>query len=86
MIRGSGSYDLYSDREYSTVTNKLDELLTVRQAAALLQKSRGGLLLWIRQGRLGHIRLGQAIRIPKSEIEKLLKSCWVAPKAKRDKP
>jgi excisionase family DNA binding protein len=52
-------------------------LLTVKQTAALLHKSRGGVLLWIRQGRLGHIRLGQALRIPRSEVEGLLRRCWV---------
>jgi excisionase family DNA binding protein len=45
---------------------------TVREAAARLGVSRHALYVWIRQGRIGHVRLGRAIRIPSHEIARIL--------------
>ena len=46
--------------------------LTVREAAQALNLAEPTVRAWLAQRRLGFIQLGRAIRIPASEIDRLL--------------
>ena len=46
--------------------------VTVGEAAETLNLSKATIRLWLAQRRLGYIKLGRAVRIPMSEIERLL--------------
>jgi excisionase family DNA binding protein len=50
---------------------------TVAQAASDLALSQPTIRTWIAQRRLGHIRLGRAIRIPAHEIQRVLDAGYV---------
>ena len=50
---------------------------TVEQAAAELNLSKATIRAWITQRRLGHIRLGRAIRVPVAEIQRVLQAGFV---------
>lgn len=50
---------------------------TVEQAAAELNLSKATIRAWIAQRRLGHIRLGRAIRVPVAEIQRVLQAGFV---------
>jgi excisionase family DNA binding protein len=50
---------------------------TVEQAAEELNLSRATIRAWIAQRRLGHVRLGRAIRIPPEEIRRVLEAGYV---------
>ena len=52
---------------------------TVEQAAAELNLSMATIRAWIAQRKLGHVRLGRAIRIPADEIQRLLRTGYVPP-------
>lgn len=52
---------------------------TVEQAATELNLSRATIRAWIAQRRLGHVRLGRAIRIPVDEIRRVLEAGYVPP-------
>lgn len=56
---------------------------TVEQAAAELNLSRATIRAWIAQRRLGHVRLGRAIRIPADEIRRILDAGYVPPSRDR---
>jgi excisionase family DNA binding protein len=56
---------------------------TVEQAAAELNLSRATIRAWIAQRRLGHVRLGRAVRIPAQEIQRLLEVGYVPPERSR---
>lgn len=56
---------------------------TVEQAAAELNLSRATIRAWIAQRRLGHVRLGRAIRIPAREIQRVLETGYVPPERSR---
>jgi excisionase family DNA binding protein len=45
---------------------------TVRQTADELGLSPATLRAWIRERRIGYVRLGRAVRIPASEIRRLI--------------
>jgi excisionase family DNA binding protein len=45
---------------------------TVRQAAEALGLSAATIRAWIRQRRIGYLRLGRAVRIPESEIRRIV--------------
>lgn len=45
---------------------------TVAQAAAELNVAKSTVRKWIAQRRLGHIRLGRAIRVPEAEVTRLM--------------
>jgi excisionase family DNA binding protein len=47
---------------------------TVDEAAEELALSCSTVRAWISQRRIGHVRLGRAIRIPAGEIKRLLES------------
>lgn len=48
------------------------QLRTVEQAAADLGLSVHTIRAWIARRKIGHVRLGRAVRIPISEIERLI--------------
>ena len=50
---------------------------TVEQAAEELNLSKATIRAWIAQRRLGHIRLGRAIRVPVAEIQRILQTGFV---------
>ena len=56
---------------------------TVEQAAVELNLSRATIRAWIAQRRLGHVRLGRAIRIPAEEIRRVLDAGYIP--ASRDR-
>ena len=60
-----------------------DQPRTVEQAAAELNLSRATIRAWIAQRRLGHVRLGRAIRIPAAEIRRLLETGYIPPERSR---
>ena len=55
---------------------------TVEQAADELNLSRATIRAWIAQRRLGHVRLGRAIRIPADELRRVLEAGYVPPARK----
>ena len=57
-----------------------DQPKTVVEAARLLNVSRHTLYAWLRQGRLGYVQLGRAIRIPSEEIARVLSVGYHAPR------
>lgn len=52
---------------------------TVEQAAAELNLSKATIRAWIAQRRLGHVRLGRAVRVPAEEIQRVLRTGYVPP-------
>lgn len=54
------------------MTEKQAGLRTVEQAASELCVSVHTVRAWIARRRLGHVRLGRAIRVPGSEIQRLI--------------
>lgn len=61
------------------ITKDESQPRTVEQAAAELNLSRATIRAWIAQRKLGHVRLGRAIRIPADEIQRLLRTGYVPP-------
>jgi len=59
------------------MTERASNLLTVKQSACELGLSCACLRSWISQRRIGYTRLGRAIRIPASEIRRLIDSGYV---------
>jgi excisionase family DNA binding protein len=51
-----------------------DELLKVPVAAQRLTVSEKCVWSWIAQGRLGIVRLGRSVRVPQSEITRVVQS------------
>jgi excisionase family DNA binding protein len=51
---------------------------TVAEAAAELGLSTHTIRAWIAQRRIGHIKLGRAVRVPESEIRRLLERATVS--------
>lgn len=60
-----------------------EEPRTVEQAAIELNLSQATIRSWIAQRRLGHVRLGRAIRIPANEIQRVLEAGYVPPERSR---
>jgi len=48
-------------------------MLTVAEAAHRLGVKEATLRLWIYQRRLGHVKLGRAVRVPESEVDRLIR-------------
>ena len=61
------------------ITKDESQPRTVEQAAAELNLSRATIRASIAQRKLGHVRLGRAIRIPADEIQRLLRTGYVPP-------
>ena len=51
--------------------------MAVEEAAKALNMSKSTVRYWVAARRLGHIRLGRAIRIPDAEIRRLLEAGFV---------
>ena len=49
------------------------EALSRREAAALLGVSEGMMIKLVRVGRVGAIRIGKCVRIPRTEINRILR-------------
>lgn len=49
-----------------------DELLTVRQAAEALSLSIHTIRAWIADRKIGYVKLGKAVRVKRSEIDRVL--------------
>ena len=49
------------------------EALSRREAAGLLGISEGMMIKLVRLGRVGAIRIGKCVRIPRDEIDRILK-------------
>jgi len=66
------------------VTLRVDEQpRTVGQAAEELNLRPSTIRAWIAQRRLGHVRLGRAVRVPAAEIQRMLESGYVPPERRR---
>ena len=61
------------------VTKQDSQPRTVEQAAVELNLSKATIRAWIAQRRLGHIRLGRAVRVPADEIRRVLEAGYVPP-------
>jgi excisionase family DNA binding protein len=59
---------------------------TVKQAAEELNVSVHTIRAWVAQRRIGHVRLGRAVRVPASEIQRLLDKGAVPAIQRRDNP
>jgi excisionase family DNA binding protein len=51
---------------------KNEQARTTRQAAEELGLSEATIRAWIRHRRIGYVRLGRAVRIPASEIHRIV--------------
>jgi excisionase family DNA binding protein len=51
---------------------KHEELFRVRDAARPLAIEEKTLRVWIASGKIGHVRLGRSVRIPISEVRRLI--------------
>lgn len=63
--------------------NHDDRPRTIAEAASELSLSKATIRAWIAQRRLGHLRLGRAIRVPAPEIARLLQAGYVPPDRRR---
>ncbi len=48
------------------------ETLSIQQTADVLGLSHWTLRAWIRAGKISHLRLGRLLKIPRSEVDRLL--------------
>lgn len=55
-----------------TRLEELPDLLTVQELAQVLRVNRNTAYEAVRAGRIQHVRLGRAIRIPKAAVERFL--------------
>jgi excisionase family DNA binding protein len=60
-----------------------ERLRTVEQAAADLGLSVHTIRAWVARRKIGHVRLGRAVRIPVGEIERLIERGTVPPLPER---
>jgi excisionase family DNA binding protein len=63
----------------SSSISTLPEVLTAREAAAILRVGRNQLYQAVSRGELGSIRIGRSIRIPKQALLDLLASASLPP-------
>lgn len=61
----------------------MKDFITSTEAAARLGTTRQTIALWIRQGKIPAIKLGQEYRIPRKEFDRLLQ---VPPASEVSKP
>jgi excisionase family DNA binding protein len=54
------------------MVHKNDELLTVLETSAELNLSAGTIRAWLLSRKLAAVRLGRAVRIPRSELQRLI--------------
>jgi len=65
------------------MNHKNDELLTVYEVAATLNLSAGTIRAWLLSRKLAAVRLGRAVRIPASELERLIAEGMTPARARR---
>jgi excisionase family DNA binding protein len=58
-------------------------MLTVADAANRLGIKEGTLRLWLAQRKLGHVKLGRAVRVPESEVERLIRENTIPAREER---
>jgi excisionase family DNA binding protein len=58
---------------------KDEHVRTVKEAAEELGLSAATIRAWIRQRRIGYVRLGRAVRIPPGEIHRIVERGTVHP-------
>ncbi len=61
-----------------------DKPLTVRETAEALNLSQATIRAWLARRKLGYLRLGRAVRIPTSEIRRLVDEGTVPPRDQRN--
>jgi len=59
-------------------------MLTVSQVAQALGLKPATIRAWIAQRKLGYVKLGRAVRVPRTEVERLLREGAVPAKERRD--
>ena len=64
----------------------LPEVLTAREAAAILRVGRNQLYQAVSRGELGSVRIGRSIRIPKQALLDLLASTGPLPANSHEQP
>lgn len=57
--------------------NQKSNLLTVQEAAAELGLAAITIRVWLAQRRMGHVKLGRSVRIPASEVSKIIEKGFV---------
>ena len=57
----------------SQLSQNVKQALSRREAAALLGVSEGMMIKLVRLGRVGAIRIGKCVRIPRTEINRILR-------------
>ena len=62
----------------SDVKTPSGRLMTVNEAAKVLDLAAPTIRLWVSKKKLGHFKLGRSIRIPETEINRILKSSYVS--------
>ena len=68
-----------SSRPSTDALATLPEILTAREAAAILRVGRNQLYQAVSRGELGSVRIGRSIRIPKQALLDLLASASLPP-------
>lgn len=53
-------------------TDKLSTFLTLSEFARETQLSLGGVRKYVREGRISTVHIGRSVRIPRSELDRLL--------------
>ena len=59
------------------MVERMGQPRTVSEAAQELNLKPSTMRAWIAQRRIGHVRLGRAVRIPAAEIQRLLEAGYV---------
>ena len=59
------------------MAERMGQPRTVSEAAQELNLQPSTMRAWIAQRRIGHVRLGRAVRIPAAEIQRLLEAGYV---------
>jgi len=56
--------------EYQEINPQLEVLWSVKQTAKYLQLHPITIYQWVRKGKIGFMKIGKSVRIPRSEVEK----------------
>ena len=59
------------------------KLLTVNETAERLGMRPGTIRLWLSLRKLGHVKLSRAVRVPESEIDRLIQENTIPPREPR---
>ena len=60
-------------------------MLTVNEIAKELGLKPPTIRLWVAQRKVAHFKLGRAVRIPRSELERLMKESLIPARDQRDR-